>query len=233
MKFKGFTMAEILIVLTIIGIIAAVTLPQLSTDTHKKGYATKLATDIDILENAFGSMLINEDADTLVETQLFKNFLDNKIEDANSHFSSIIKVRETTEELPNDTGWNYKSEFNADKSLNFVLQNGSHVQLYNEGKSNNSERLGYGLIIDVNGDNTPNAFGIDRFAFLIDNSNGNLIPAGSEEWSNIFEGNKTNTWNNISSKWACKASSQNTVTTKGAGCTARLIENGFKFYYEK
>ena len=49
---KGFTLAEILITLSIIGVVSALTLPNLSSGYSKQVTATQLSKAINTLENA-------------------------------------------------------------------------------------------------------------------------------------------------------------------------------------
>ena len=53
MKDKGFTLAEILITLGIIGVVAAMTIPTLITNYQKKASVTKLQKAISILNQAY------------------------------------------------------------------------------------------------------------------------------------------------------------------------------------
>ena len=49
---KGFTLAEVLITLSIIGVVSALTLPNLSSGYSKQVTATQLSKAINTLENA-------------------------------------------------------------------------------------------------------------------------------------------------------------------------------------
>ena len=60
MKKKGFTLAEVLITLTVIGIVAAITLPSLTTNVQKAQTGSTLAKAINSLES-FPSVLIEND----------------------------------------------------------------------------------------------------------------------------------------------------------------------------
>ncbi len=50
---KGFTLAEVLITLGIIGVVAALTLPSLVAKYKEKQYVTALKKAVSILDNAY------------------------------------------------------------------------------------------------------------------------------------------------------------------------------------
>ena len=53
LKKSGFTLAEVLIALVIIGVIAAITIPTLSNSYNDKMYVSALKKDFSVLSNAF------------------------------------------------------------------------------------------------------------------------------------------------------------------------------------
>jgi prepilin-type N-terminal cleavage/methylation domain-containing protein len=69
MKIKGFTLAEVLIALGIIGTIAAMTIPQFTANVHNQAFASKLSAVVSDYENVFGMMLLKEDKDQLGLTE--------------------------------------------------------------------------------------------------------------------------------------------------------------------
>ena len=72
MKKKAFTIAEILITLGIIGVVAALTLPLLTEDSQKKVYANKLSAAVSDFENAMTTYLMTEGNATLIDTKAWK-----------------------------------------------------------------------------------------------------------------------------------------------------------------
>ena len=59
-KSKAFTLAEVLITLVIIGIVAAITVPSLLQSTQDKEYHSKLRKNISIIKQAFNLAQVNE-----------------------------------------------------------------------------------------------------------------------------------------------------------------------------
>ena len=83
------------------------------------------------------------------------------------------------------------------------------------------------IVIDVNGKANPNTYGRDIFRFFL-GSDGMLYPQGGLDYSIYLSGDDSRTWENSDSNYdQCI----NISTSKGNGCTARLIENNFKFDY--
>ena len=76
---KGFTLAEILLSLGIIGIIAALTLPTLNLNTKEKSAEALYKVCVSDLENAFTTMMATEGVADLEETKAFaeNNIIEN------------------------------------------------------------------------------------------------------------------------------------------------------------
>ena len=73
MKKFGFTLAEVLITLGIIGVVAALTAPALVMSSRNEANAAKLSVVMSNLENAFTNMLVTEGVDSLFQTRLWQN----------------------------------------------------------------------------------------------------------------------------------------------------------------
>ena len=70
MKKHGFTLAEVLITLGIVGVVAALTAPALVMSSRNEANAARLSVVVSNLENAFSSILVKENADSLFNTNL-------------------------------------------------------------------------------------------------------------------------------------------------------------------
>lgn len=71
MKKRGFTLAEVLITLGIVGVVAALTAPALIMSSRNEANAAKLSVVISNLENAFQTAIAQEGADNLYGTSLW------------------------------------------------------------------------------------------------------------------------------------------------------------------
>ena len=68
MTKRGFSLAELLITIGIIGIVASLTIPTLVSNNRNKANASKLASLVSTIENAFTTMMSVEGVPTLSET---------------------------------------------------------------------------------------------------------------------------------------------------------------------
>ena len=70
-KFRAFTLAEVLITLGIIGVVAAMTMPTLIKDYQKKTWTTQLQKTYSILEQGFQKMMADDGVDKLSDTTVW------------------------------------------------------------------------------------------------------------------------------------------------------------------
>ena len=70
-KKVAFTLAEVLITLGIIGVVAAMTLPSLIANYKKQQYVNSLKVGYSILNNGFRTMMAEEGVDDIEDTELF------------------------------------------------------------------------------------------------------------------------------------------------------------------
>ena len=73
MKKFGFTLAEVLITLGIVGVVAALTAPALVMSSRNEANAARLSVVVSNLENAFNNAIVQEGADNLYGTSLWAN----------------------------------------------------------------------------------------------------------------------------------------------------------------
>lgn len=73
MKKFGFTIAETLIAMAIIGVIAALVMPTFSTGANKEGYAKTLSAITSDFESAMGELVLKEGVEELGDTKAWRN----------------------------------------------------------------------------------------------------------------------------------------------------------------
>ena len=169
-KFFAFTLAEVLITLGVIGVVAALTMPALISNHKKKVYVTQLKKSVNTLSNGFRQMLADENVDSLEYTALLepsqsggkftlnpsvlpKYFNIVHQEDNFASYSLIYKsLRNVTTYGHQAGGFSPCSRITtADGAQLCIAQD-----LYGDGIS---------VLIDVNGHNRlPNTVGLDVFA---------------------------------------------------------------------
>lgn len=245
----AFTLAEVLITLGIIGVVAAMTIPTLINNYRKTQYVTSLKkayTEINqvLAKISTDSGCVND----LKCTGLFASGTTHKsLGDALIPYFNILKKCG----IEADKGcWSESSNWNIDGSSNnkynfdsydkykFVTADGMSVYIENlasgggpavncgsdysmSGKGNLTQTCGI-VWIDVNGVKLPNNFGRDVFTFFITNGKGALLyPGGGSDDTSI--GFWKNPWTGVTK---CDASDKS-----GWPCTGRIMENGWQMDY--
>ena len=154
---RGFTLAEVLITLGIIGVVAAMTMPSLIANYQKKVLVTQLKKEINYIQNNIHKILADEEVDSLKDTDYLDEF---------GHH------------LDNDKFVKY---LNLEK-INFKLE-GEDAQMYSNSSgacltvSNTYSNLFSTITLDVNCLHAPNKYGRDIFMIFIDDK-GDLIDSG-------------------------------------------------------
>lgn len=273
MKKYGFTLAEILIVLGLIGIVAALTTPTLIANIRNNANATRLSATVSTLENAFTTMLAKEDVDSenlLFDTDAWREFGGDKAGFAGAignymqlegfrEFSSsndiknyygegkgpfILNQNGSKNPAVNDRLARYFIETNnnlANANHSLILKNGAIVFLIinnQDGQKTDEEEeailaAGGGITsiaadiwIDVNGAAAPNTMGKDIFGFYL-GKNGKLYPLGGRSVA-VYESIPPQLLWNSAGSWNCQ---NGNISGGGYGCTARVVEEGYKINY--
>ncbi len=111
-KYTAFTLAEVLITLAIIGVVAALTIPTVITNYQKKMYVTQLKKSYNMFTNGFRTMMAKEGVTKLSDTALWAKMPEN---------SSVFYQSQ----LFDESGQNFKTEF--EKTFKIIsLQNSSN-----------------------------------------------------------------------------------------------------------
>ena len=246
----AFTLAEVLITLGIIGVVAALTMPALISNYKKTVYVNQLKKSVSVIENGFKMILADDGVDKLTDTGLWSTFSgDWGRGQQNDEFTSYLgKYFKIIENNVIDLD-NYK-QFNGNSNgynprTNFVLEDGIYFMFGDIYKNPNSlsdenckKAKAFGgnvcevaissFYIDVNGSKRPNQFGRDTFQFMLSND-GRLVPNGGKDAALFQEqadiSSNSNYWRNNTVK-GCGASN-----SEGYVCAARIIENGWKMDY--
>ena len=227
LKRVAFTLAEVLITLGIIGVVAALTLPTLIQNHQKQVYVTQLKKAYSTLTNAYNELAAEQEvadwnqiscsdwsclSDFLKHVKTIKSF-----EGCEEDWCNNYDVNHTTG-IAGGTGLGNDSGFiTADGAL-FIFTCGSYLD------------SDYTWIVDVNGYNKgPNKPGRDIFQFALENlhkvddswdpqNTGNkLIPVGAK----TDYGYKTTDYIGEWGRWEdCSATN---LTTS---CTAKVLIEG-------
>lgn len=233
MKKRGFTLAEVLIAMALIGVISALTLPTFISNSRNRANAAKLSSTVNSVETAFQTMMASQAEDDFSQTSFGQNRDDASL-------GEFLKLNGDADSLQ-DIGYNdmpftqiSNEGFNPGVSQVFITKNGAVLVLNVSPQNLDADtvrRLGGSvtssmgeLFIDVNGSALPNKVGRDVFCFRI-GDDGMLYPAGSLNYSILATSTDENLWNADGGNMRC----DNGVFS--VGCTARLIEKNYEVDY--
>lgn len=221
-KQKAFTLAEILITLGVIGIVAAMTIPGLINNYQKKQTVMRLKETYSIIQQAI--RLSQEEYGeieawdtTLNGHDFFHRYIADYVKWMDEYSSTELnqKVQRKLLDGRNYTGTTY----NHKNSSHFTLINGSMVSM----NLNSSKEGGLWVGIDVNGLAKPNMIGRDTFLFFCSSEYG-LRPLGEQgspsSWR--FAGNTYSRSTVKGSNYLACAKNKS-----GYWCSALIIQDGW------
>lgn len=207
-KFNGFTLAEVLVTLGIIGIVAAMTLPTIIQKQQEKITVTKVKEAYSIISQAY--FRASEDKGGDIST--WDCARDTTIAggacvvDEFKKFLSIIKDRENSPtanipyslNLKQNTAYYHKNLYSITLSNGFILKfhNAySGCKTYENWNVPEIEKFACSIFVDINGEKQPNALGRDTFVFKLHKNT--VSPAGNatEPYYNFQRTCRTNVTN--------------------------------------
>ena len=210
MKNKfGFTLAEVLITLTIIGVIAALTIPNLMQRYQEQTTVNKVKKFYSTLSNAYsqaqkeygtadewGVNNTTEDASNKIYGLLFKPYFKiSKNCGTNNSGGCIPNV--VYKQLNNVNRIPYATTTTWGYYYSLILNDGSLVW-FRSGDN-------VFIFIDVNGKKEPNKIGVDMFVFSIKYNNSNIIQFGDYTGNNQLANYVNSNCLNKSIGWGCSA----------------------------
>ena len=220
MKYKlninnGFTLAEVLITLVIIGVIAAMTIPTLMKNTNKQEYVVGLKKAYSAMTQVTNKIIAEEgNPKCSIGGWACSN---DDVYDMYKKYLSIAKDCSSSSDCSQQqylqlTG-GYMDFFTDIKGL--ITNDGIRFAFLGvnencEGSDSGTKSGGcFWIRVDVNGEKKPNIIGRDAFQFVV-KENG-LVPAGCEPKS-------------------AKRTPQTVCTASGWQCTCRVLTEGAMNY---
>uniref|UniRef100_UPI004028D210 prepilin-type N-terminal cleavage/methylation domain-containing protein n=1 Tax=Candidatus Scatousia sp. TaxID=3085663 RepID=UPI004028D210 len=211
----GFTLAEVLITLGIIGIVAAMTLPAITANTRKsetsarlKKFNSMMAQAITLSESVNGdSIYWQKEAASITEDENDDEIYDNDLGPKATYkflmkyIAPYIKYYRIEESVP------YPNPENPEKFSKIYFADGSEAYVKNGACID--------FYYDVNGERKPNRYGYDIFIFA-------LCP-----WhSSTYFGNTNRKWGALCTSYT---QDRNELIQKKT-CPARILElDGWEF----
>ena len=235
MKKFGFTLAEVLITLMIIGVVAALTLPSLINETTSAQIGPKLAKAVSVFEQANETLLNTNSVDNLTDAGMITEDEEGNVllSEYINQLSNHLKISEYT--YPEETQFAKGEDEEQEEGLvvgatfadgtPFITKDGM-IYVINKDQTPSDvsvpahkQRIG-NVYIDINGPSKPNELGTDIFVFTWWND-GSLRPVGGNNWdgSGASQG-----WETYCPKDA--------VPTDYKACTGHIFENNLKVLYK-
>ena len=227
----AFTLAEILITLGIIGVVAAFTIPTLMFQYQKKSLETQFKAAYSLINQAI--LMVKQETGS---NSLYNDYVVYSPEKDYYKRDEFIKefykhVHATNEVVPNNIQYSIYSDGHVKRyadntSFSFerpdtVLANGMTMNV-NIGASLDGKYIGF--YVDINGVKPPNRMGHDLFSFKIKSSDDKLIGSKQlrkytdEELGDLSSGGINNLLGMPCSKYSKQSAN-------GSGCTWYAIND--------
>ena len=183
MKKNGFTLAEVLITLSIIGVVATMTLPALMTNTQEQQAKTGLKKAINVLTEAsqmnlaidgfdFGTTKVEANADLSLDTMTFDSIIGNRLKVDYKKGTNVPS--DVTDALKN-----YKAVYFTDGTALYYTPSDVVISKEKNNGAEEADKLPFGYVVyyDINGSAAPN---------IVSNCAGETL--GSLEVAENFDG---------------------------------------------
>lgn len=219
MKRFGFTIAEVLITLGIIGVVAAITIPTLIQKQREKAFHTAWKKTYAVMSNAI--LLTAQDYGGSFSGAFASNKTNTELRDAIlKHVQYIKSCKETVKDGCWHTPENWwqlsghaapVTNASKEKFPAAILKDGTLIQfayISSPVDCNNNEALTH-ADVDINGFKKPNVIGKDIYRFNI-LCNGSISPAGVK--GDYYDTN---------AQMGCDLTANKIV--RGFGCSAKYL----------
>ncbi|MFA7657940.1 MAG: type II secretion system protein [Candidatus Gastranaerophilaceae bacterium] len=229
---RGFSLAEVLVTLTIIGVLAALTVPVLIANSQKAAYVAGVKSAYSKWNQALIQMAA--DSGCIGDLSCFFDSADKKtMGDKIAKYFNVAKNCDTTTSgcfsdtiALNFDGTNTNSGYDSTSYYRFITSDGIAVYLGDSysGCSGSAGSLTKicmtSFYIDVNGLKKPNALGRDIFRFALVNDNGPaLYPRGGAKYYHWKASN------------LCNYGYNGGTNKDGQCCAGRIIEESWQMNY--
>lgn len=256
MKKHGFTLAEVLITLGIIGVVAALAAPALVTAVQKSKVPPALRKFMSTMEVANESMLNNFNSDSIsmvitenkastteTEATAYARLLNQQVKGAveSKKYSELVASSASdTSKPPKISQYGVTTDATVDANSNvFSFSSGESLIIkYVTPDATKAEGSYKGVVADVYYDINgliakPNKLGKDVFRFLIDD-NGSIYPYGGKQNYTALKSTETTYRPTKEQAWKDDTNNPCNVTSVKVGttCAASIAENDWKIVYK-
>lgn len=252
---KAFTLAEVLIVLGLLGIIFEVTLPNLVKTYQKQVQVTQLKKFYSVFQTGMKTYMANLGCNDVRCTGLFSGWyfdaswqtnvnsamreifnIDNSCLHAAGGCSKTTKYLDVT--YGSNTQFNSGYSFRTTDGFLFNIQDSNSSNCENNAATTTRSKLKNScamIIVDVNGNKKPDVWGRDIFAFYL-GIDGNLYPNYGVDYAKaVCDSEDYSTcafyWKRRSPDFCGNDGSTDITNAIGGGCSARIIEDSWEMNY--
>lgn len=234
---QGYTLAEVLVTIGVIGVIAAFTIPSLVQNTGNRTLGSSLARGFELVQQGFENIKIEAEKNAN-EADTFDNLAGIRREDLglsgtayitddNTFYNETKAFLGTTDSdyaiadikdyNGNNPGNNFTTGYTAYQlnktKIVVMFQNAVIGDITNA----DSDDIISKVLIDANGNDKPNRLGRDVFLFGLTNS-GTLIPAGTQQYHDF---------DNTVTVGGCNGDDAG----NGTACAARVMADKWEIKY--
>ena len=243
MKKHGFTLAEVLVTLGIIGVVAALTTPALIQNVGNAKVGPKLSKAKATFETAAEMMLTENSANTIISVsdspkEIIKQLSRYMKVSPNSDLISYKKYPNSSQNKMNNKSVKQKvfgstgcPRFDSDDGMTFYIESAEEgatnfkKQEIAEGYEDmpNNQLIGY-LYVDIDGASGANTVAKDLFVFALYND-GTVRPYGAP-------GSLRASYNNTGRLWNEDHNCDEYDVNNAATCAGSIFSNGMKIKYQ-
>lgn len=174
MKLKGFTLAEVLITLTIIGVVAALSMPVLNTKVDEAKFMAQLHKANNTLQNSLKLAMINNDNLPIKhwKTVSTASGVAAKSLALFNELRNNMNVKDNCTTIGNCLGATY---YTLAKNQVTSWATNANCVMTTDGITFCVMPDFVNVVVDINGPQSPNIFGVDVFLFSPINDSNNTI----------------------------------------------------------
>lgn len=250
-KKNAFTLAEILVTVGILGLLAAITLPSINSNVNESQYVSALRFISSSLSDKIQAQMAIEDVYDVRDLKAFADITTNNTAQKTKllgKFGKFLAFMPTADDHTGLVLLNGKTPSNGDgmpetwkKEEMRLTNNGALLYLHDieEARASNGVEIKKAggaiyrraaiVYIDINAYKKPNRVGYDIYKFYL-GQDGRLYPVGGLDVS-MFDSNGTSetshSWQGSSADYKCNKA------YKGFGCAGRIEDEGWKIRYTK
>ncbi|MBE7706547.1 MAG: type II secretion system protein [Cyanobacteria bacterium SIG30] len=237
-SLKAFTLAEVLITLAIIGVVAALTIPSVITNYKKTELESKIKTAYSILSTALNLAIKDYGPTDTWDITKVGTATETTEQALKKYFIPYLKVaKECGKSQEPECVYEFSSLgggifVNANTGTTphysrIYLTNGTVIQMVMA--SNNNKVTQLAMLVDVNGLKKPNQLGVDIQYFVIPTRTVENQPKLNYQVAIASAGGNSDYISNITHNTkGCKKSLTKIDSALGTACTYVLRKNGWK-----